>query len=284
MAYANERCRDALNTAVPTQTGASLGWNGEDRRGAQWRDEAPERTRLIAALHLAEAEARRANHANDAQLRFLAAASHDLRQPLTALALYSEVLLVRLGRDDAALAADMRNCIDGLTELLTELLDLSKLQAGVVAPHIRAFDVNDLMQKVVSAHRPDAHRRGLRLRHRPSALRVRSDPVLLGRVVRNLVANAIRFTPHGGVLIGCRRIDGRTWLTVWDTGVGLAADSIDLMFGEFTQLGNEARSDDKGSGLGLAIVARTAALLGLQLRVRSRIGRGSLFAVELPVC
>jgi CheY-like chemotaxis protein len=127
----------------------------------------------------------------------------------------------------------------------------------------------------------EAQIKGLRLRCLSSHLTARSDPLLFKRLLNNLIANAIRYTEKGGVLIACRRRQGKTWVEVWDTGIGIPADKTAEIFEEFKQLGDGARS--QGSGLGLAIVARTAALLGLEIRVRSRPGRGSMFAVELPL-
>jgi PAS domain S-box-containing protein len=224
-----------------------------------------------------------AERANRAKSRFLAAASHDLRQPLAALTLYVGALRYKLGPADGQMLANMKDCIASLSELLTDLLDLSKLEAGVVAPKVGEFAIADLLGKVVAAHAPEAMAKKLRLRLRPSTLTARADPLLLGRLLGNLVANAVRYTRQGGVLIGCRRRQGKTWIEVWDTGIGIAEDKTDEIFEEFRQLDNDERGQGKGSGLGLAIVARAAELMGLQIRVRSRPGRGSLFAVELPL-
>ena len=232
------------------------------------------------ALKAAKAEAERAN---DAKSRFLAAASHDLRQPLTGLSLYARVLKTKLGEGDAGLQQNIENCIKSLSELLTDLLDLSKLQAGVVEPKTTEFAVGELLARLASTHAPEAQAKGLALRHRPSRLIARSDPILLGRLLGNLMDNALRYTERGGVLIGCRRRAGKVWIEVWDTGMGIPADKTGEIFEEFRQLGNDERGDRKGSGLGLAIVARVAGLLGLAIRVRSRPSHGSLFAIELPV-
>ena len=222
-----------------------------------------------------------AERANDAKSRFLAAASHDLRQPLSALALYIGVLASRVDAEDSALVGNMRDCVGSLSEMLRDLLDLSKLEAGVVTPKLADFAVDEMLARIVSSFAPKASAKGIFLRCVPRRIAARSDPVLFHRMVGNLVSNAVRYTQSGGVLVGCRRRAGKLWIEVWDTGVGIPADKTAAVFEEFTQLRTGAAAE-KGSGLGLTIVARTAALLGLELRVDSRVGKGSLFALELP--
>ena len=239
-----------------------------------------ERKEAEEALKASKAEAERANNAKS---RFLAAASHDLRQPLAALALYMDVLGTRLKPYDGPLLLNMKDCVAGLSEMLNDLLDLSKLEAGVVVPEVRDFPVIDLLNNVLAAHAPEAQSKGLRLGCRTAGQIAHTDPVLLRRMIGNLVSNAVRYTERGGVLVGCRRHAGRTWIEVRDTGIGIPHDKTGEIFEEFKQLGNDERSRERGSGLGLAIVARTAALLGLQIRVASVPGRGSMFAVELPL-
>lgn len=234
------------------------------------------RKRTEDELKAAKAEAERAN---EAKSRFLAAASHDLRQPLSALGLYAKVLEGHVDAAGAPLLAKLKACLASLGELLSDLLDLSKLQAGVVTPNPADFAVAGMLANLLSVHEPEARWKGLALRCRPSALWSRTDQVLFQRIVGNIIDNAIRYTERGGVLVGCRRRRGKIWVEVWDTGSGIPADKTGEIFEEFRQLG-EART--RGSGLGLAIVARTAALLGLNIGVRSRPGRGSVFAVELP--
>ncbi|HEX5394344.1 MAG TPA: PAS domain-containing protein [Rhodocyclaceae bacterium] len=225
----------------------------------------------------------KAEQANNAKSRFLAAASHDLRQPLSALALYVGMLSSCLGTEDAALLRNMKDCLSSLNELLSNLLDLSMLEAGVTKPEIRDFPLEEAFSKAVSVHAPEANIKGLLLRCADTRLAARTDPVLFGRMLRNLVSNAVRYTESGGVLVGCRRRDGKLWVEVWDTGIGIPDDKTTEIFEEFKQLDNDERSRGKGSGLGLAIVAKTAALLGLEIRVKSVLGRGSMFAVEFPL-
>ncbi|MFZ4537146.1 ATP-binding protein [Propionivibrio sp.] len=235
------------------------------------------RKRNEAALIAAMTESEKANHSKS---RFLAAASHDLRQPLSALSLYVGVLKSRSTPENAKLVGSILDCVDSLSALLTDLLDVSKLDAGVVIPKLTDFPLDELLTSLVTVHSAEAGLKGLRLRTRSTGAFVRTDQILLRRVLGNLVDNALRYTEKGGVLIGCRRHQGKLWVEVWDSGIGIAEDQTEYVYEEFRQLGDDARN--RGSGLGLAIVAKTAKLLGLQIRLRSRPGRGSMFAIELP--
>lgn len=228
---------------------------------------------LRSAMELAE-------QADRAKSRFLAAASHDLRQPLAALALYLGLLRGHVPLDQQPLMRNVDDCVASLSELLDDLLDVSKLDAGVVTVEASDFSVDTLLRRQLSVHTGPASQKGLRLRFRPSNFISHTDPVLLGRIIGNLVSNAIRYTEHGGVLLACRCRAGRWWVEVRDTGIGIPEDQTGHIFEEFRQLGNQARN--RGSGLGLAIVAKTATLLGLEVRVHSRPGRGSRFAISLP--
>ncbi|HJV25835.1 MAG TPA: ATP-binding protein [Aromatoleum sp.] len=237
-------------------------------------------TDLAAATKVAEAARIDAERANNSKSRFLAAASHDLRQPLSALNLYIDVLRAKSSAADRPLLVNLKECVASLNVLLTDLLDLSKLDAGVVTPSIVDFPIADILSNLQSVHAPDAQLKGLRLRCVESGLTVRTDAVMFRRMVCNLVSNAIRYTERGTVLIGCRRRHGKTWVEVWDTGIGIPKAKTKEIFEEFKQL-DEART--RGSGLGLAIVDRSAKLLGLDVRVRSTPGRGSMFAIEAPI-
>ncbi|HSG22176.1 MAG TPA: PAS domain S-box protein, partial [Azonexus sp.] len=209
-----------------------------------------ERKKAEDAVKAATAEA---EQANDAKSRFLAAASHDLRQPLSALSIYVGVLKNKVAPVDAPLLDNMANCLDSLSELLTDLLDISKLDAGVVTPVPSEFSVADLLANMVAVHEPEALLKGLRLRAVASSLHARTDPVLFRRMIGNLIANAVRYTERGGVVVGCRRHQGKYWIEVWDSGIGIPEDKTADVFEEFRQLDNDARQ--RGSGLGLAIVA-----------------------------
>jgi signal transduction histidine kinase/CheY-like chemotaxis protein len=237
-----------------------------------------ERRRAETASLAAKAEA---DQANNAKSRFLAAASHDLRQPLAALSLYVNILKNKVAPADKKLVTQLTECVDSLSGLLTDLLDLSKLDAGVVTPKVSDFSIAETLASLVSIHTPEAGLKGLQLRCRPTRLTGRTDPVLFQRILGNLIQNALRYTERGGVLVACRQRRGKTWVEVYDTGIGIPADQTAAIFEEFRQLGDQARNS--GSGLGLAIVAKTAALLGLEVRVRSRPGSGSVFAIELPL-
>ena len=228
---------------------------------------------LLAAK--AEAEA-----ANRAKSQFLAAASHDLRQPISALLLYVGVLRNTVSPDRLALVENIQTCLDSMNALLTDLLDVSKLEAGVVVPAISNFALDDLLNSLIPVYDARAEQKGLRLRVRPSGFVVRSDPQLLRRILGNLIANAVRYTTQGGVLVVCRQYQAKRWLEVWDTGIGISPDSRGFIFEQFSQLAEDGVK--KGSGLGLAIVAQTAKLLNLQIRLNSRPGSGSMFAIELP--
>lgn len=231
-----------------------------------------------ATLRAARAEADRANQAKS---RFLAAVSHDLRQPLAALRVYAGLLSNSQATSYSKVVSNIKDCIADLGELLDDLLDLSKLEAGVVTPMLSDVVVTDLFAHLLTLHEPDAQAKGLQLRCVPSKVVGRTDLVLFRRVLGNFLTNAIRYTERGGVLVGCRRRQGKTWIEIWDTGIGIRAEDTAVIFEEFKQLGNGARNS--GSGLGLAIVSKTAALLGLEISVRSRVGRGSVFGIELPL-
>lgn len=225
-----------------------------------------------------------AEQAYHAKARFLAAASHDLRQPMQALTIFHELL-----RNEAQttrggdLLANAQQAADAMGMLLETFLDISKLDAKVIKPACRAFSVQALFAEMEREFAPIAELKGLRLNVHPCSASIVSDPVLLGQVLRNLLANAIRYTPSGRVLIGCRRREDQLAIAVLDTGIGIAADEHTAIFGEFYQVGNEARDRRQGLGLGLAIVDRIVHLLDHPLTLRSEPGRGSCFVVTVPL-
>lgn len=223
--------------------------------------------------------------ANLAKSRFLASASHDLRQPVVTIGLLID-LLRDLSRDDTQRA--MIDRVDGavasMETLLGGLLDLSRFEAGTVSPKREPIDVQALFTAVSSHSEETARMKGLRVHFRCApGLGVRSDPLLLEQILRNLVSNALRYTQRGGVLVTARRRGQQALLQVWDTGIGIPAEQQSAIFEEFVQLNNPARERTRGLGLGLAIVQRAAALLGHRLLLRSVPGRGSCFGVELPL-
>ncbi len=228
---------------------------------------------------VARAEAERANAAKS---HFLAAASHDLRQPLHALDIYVRLIAASVPPTCEMLVDKMKLCSDNLSALLNDLLDLSKLDAGGVKPRISAFALSEFLGQIAATHEPSAEQKELLFRVASTRLVASTDPQLLRQLVANLVANAIRYTERGGILLGVRRRDGKLWIEVWDTGIGIPPDKTSEIFEPFLQLGNPARDQEQGAGLGLALVQRLAKVLGLEIRVNSRLGRGSLFAIEVP--
>jgi PAS domain S-box-containing protein len=224
-----------------------------------------------------------ADSANASKTRFLAAASHDLRQPLMALAMFVSALDA-CNRDPglATVIGKIRSSADEVTALLNALLDISRLDADLVTPAPSAVELGPLFETLDAEFAPLARAAGLSFRAVRSSLAVATDPVLLAAILRNLLNNAIRFTGHGGVVLGCRRHGDLVRIEVWDTGIGIAEADLELIFQEFHQVHNRERhrAAGLGLGLGLAMVSRIARLLGLRVTVRSRPGRGSVFALE----
>lgn len=232
-----------------------------------------DRTRELSDANLRLADATRE------KTRFLAAASHDLLQPLHAARLFSTALARQTEGSARALVARVDRSIVAAENLLRALLDISRLDAGGIQPNPECVALAPLVTDIVEGMRPLADEKGLRLRLGPCFGTVRTDPGLLRSVLQNLLANAVRYTPAGAVLVGVRRRGADLRIDVVDTGVGIAADQQQAIFAEFTRLG---QVDAEGLGLGLAIVDRIARLLGLTVSLRSRPGRGSRFSVSLP--
>ncbi|WP_345772430.1 hybrid sensor histidine kinase/response regulator [Azospirillum baldaniorum] len=215
-----------------------------------------------------------------ARSRFLASASHDLRQPFQAMRLFLDALCSQISDEKALSTAEMLgNAMTAGERLLNALLDISTLDAGTVTPDPQTVSLDELLGQLVEEFRPQSEEKGLRLRARLCPGTVKTDPVLFGRVMRNLLTNAIRYTRHGGLLLAMRRRGNRWRIDVWDTGFGIPEEQLTAIFDEFHQLQNPNR--DPTLGLGLAIVRRLAELLGLQVEVRSRIGRGTVFSISL---
>jgi signal transduction histidine kinase/CheY-like chemotaxis protein len=221
--------------------------------------------------------------ANLAKSRFLAAASHDLRQPLHALNLFldqrrSETSQVERSRLDA----QIDTAVAAMNELFNSLLDISKLDAGVLAPSISEFPIYHLLKRIETTFVATARESGLRLRVVSSRAWVRSDFILLERILLNLVSNAVRYTERGGVVIGCRHRNGRLRIDVCDSGIGIPEDQRRNIFGEFYQLDSGEKDRRGGLGLGLAIVDRICGLLDHPFELTSSAGRGSCFSVLVP--
>lgn len=240
--------------------------------------------RLELNLRLREA-LDRAELANQAKTRFLASASHDLRQPIHALSLFSGSLLLRPMDDrTGAIARQIDQAVQSLASQLDALLDISRLDAGVIESAISTVDLHLLLTQLTEEFRPQAEDKKLRLDLRcERGLMVRTDPMLLQRILRNLLSNAIKYTDRGSVeLVGAR--DGRRCgISVRDTGRGIPDAEHARIFEEFYQLQNPERDRSKGLGLGLAIVRRLTDLLGVELRLESAPGAGSCFRIELPL-
>ena len=223
-----------------------------------------------------------AEAANLAKSRFLAAASHDLRQPIHALNLYLGAFAqIQLPRQAGSLLTKVRQCAHIMDEMFRTLLDISKLDAGAVKTQVCTFALAPLLARAKLEFEPQARVKGLKLRVARSSAYARSDPALVERILRNLISNAIRYTEAGGVVVGCRNHRGTIRVCVYDTGVGIEPAEQSLVFEEFYQVGNKERDRSKGLGLGLAIVERLARLLNAPVTLRSRTGRGSLFAFDL---
>ena len=242
------------------------------------------RTRVAEATAGLQRQKEAAERATLAKSHFLAAASHDLRQPLHALGLFVSALAhSESAKREPELVAHIRSATDSLQNLLDAILDLSRLDGGNVVPRITAFGLGPVLESVQRDLALVAEHKGLRLRVRPTDLWTRSDADLVQRILLNLVGNALRYTRSGGVLVSCRRRGDRVLLEVWDTGAGIPENAREEIFEEYIQLENPERDRAKGLGLGLAICRRLAGLLGASLGVRSRPGHGSVFWITLPL-
>jgi len=230
-------------------------------------------------------EARKAAvDANLAKSKFLSAAGHDLKQPLEAIGMFSGMLERRMPDDrSAAIMRDMHDAQRSMRSLLDSILSLSKLEAGVVAPNPSKFDLQPLLIQLTREYRVSAQSKGISLRLVPTTLTLNTDPLLLERIIRNFLSNAVRYTKEGRILLGCRRSEDDFRIEVWDTGPGIPTEGIENIFTEFSQLHDPERDRSEGIGLGLAIVKRLANLLDLKIECSSKVGHGSRFAVVIPI-
>lgn len=224
-----------------------------------------------------------ADRANETKTRFLAAASHDLRQPLSSALLFLESI------QDAALAGldldylnKARVALASLSNLLDTLLDVARLDSGGIEPHYAVFPISAVLDRLVPEFASVARSAGLELKYLPSSAWVRSDMHLLETVLRNLISNAIRYSPRGRVLVGCRRRREGLAISVYDTGIGIEREHLEAIFSAYYQIPSGKRGRTAGIGLGLSIVQRISRLLSLERLVRSAPGRGSLFGVVVP--
>ncbi|HUL90583.1 MAG TPA: hybrid sensor histidine kinase/response regulator [Pseudolabrys sp.] len=242
------------------------------------RERTEELTRLNAALAHAKGEA---EAANISKTKFLAAASHDILQPLNAARLYVTSLIERGARDDRRLVDNIDASLEAVEEILGALLDMSRLDTGALRPEFATFRVDELLRQIDLEFAPLATAKGLKLTFVPCTLAVRSDRRLLRRLIQNLVSNAIKYTPEGSVLVGCRRQGNDLRIDVYDTGVGIPQSKWRDIFVEFHRLDQGARIA-RGLGLGLSIVERVARVLDCKIELESESGRGSHFAVTVP--
>jgi signal transduction histidine kinase/ActR/RegA family two-component response regulator len=238
--------------------------------------------RVQAQLTRELGDARRsAEQANTAKSRFLATASHDMRQPLHALTLYIASLQRRVDTSDARdILGKMNVAVRSMTRLFNALLDMARLEAGVLKPDVGEFALDDLLEEVAAQALESRQISTARLRIVRTRLRVRSDPDLLVIVLRNLANNALKHSGGARVLLGCRRSGSAVSIEVHDDGQGIPADQLQALFGEFVR--GERAASKEGVGLGLAIVERVSELLDHPLEVRSEVGRGSVFSIRVP--
>ena len=244
-------------------------------------DDVTDRKRTEEALEAAKWQAERANLSKS---RFLAAASHDLRQPLQTLSLLQGILAKKVTDNEGQeIVVKLGDMIDAMSSMLNTLLDINQLEAGIVRAEIVDFPIDDLLTQLRTELAYAAGASGLGWHVVPCGLAVRSDPRLLAQILRNLLSNAVKYTKRGKILLGCRRRGDCLRIEVWDTGIGISEEHVALIFEEFHQLDNPARERSRGLGLGLSIVQRLANLLGHAVNVRSWVRKGSVFAIEVPL-
>jgi two-component system, chemotaxis family, CheB/CheR fusion protein len=229
-----------------------------------------------------QAAKRQAELANAAKSHFLAAASHDLRQPLQTLVLIQDLLMKSVeGKTAQKMVTRLGETLGAMSGMLNTLLDINQIEAGTVHAEMVSFPIGDLLDRLRDEFAYHARAKGLSLCVVPCSLSIRSDPRLLEQMIRNLLSNAMKYTEHGKVLLGCRRHNGVLSIEVWDTGIGIPDKELQAIFEEYRQLDNPARERGRGLGLGLSIVQRLGKLLSHRVRVRSQLGKGSVFAIEV---
>lgn len=254
---------------------------------AQVRHRTEELHSALSKLELANADLRSARddseRANRVKTRFFTAVGHDLLQPLHAARLtLSELADVQQTTDALRLTSNISTALTTIEDLLTSILDLSKLEAGAFVPKLQAVALGDVFEQLAVSTEPIARRKGLELRWRPTDLAVRSDPLMLRRILQNLLANATRYTDKGGVLLAARKRGDGVSIEVWDTGPGIAAAERERIFEEFQRGSAYERGGATGFGLGLSIVKRMSGALSHPISLRSRVGRGSCFSIVAP--
>ena len=291
----SEDARRVLRTAAPIEreiTSSDGAWfsrrilpyraHGETVEGVVITfTDVSDRKRTASALEAAKQEAERADAAKS---RFLAAASHDLRQPLQTLTLLHSLMHKADDLDQSrAFLARSKEALAAMSGMLDTLLDINQIEAGAVTAEIVNFPVDRLLDVVREEFKYQAEARNLGFKVVPCGLSIETDPRLLEQMVRNLLSNALKYTKRGKVLLGCRRHDGALSLEIWDTGIGIPGKELRAIFDEYHQVGNAARDKGRGLGLGLAIVRRLGDLLGHHVHVRSHRGRGSVFGIDIAL-
>jgi len=271
-----QHLNDELEQRVTARTDELL----EANRNLQ--QQITQRKQIAQALRDARDAAEAANRSKD---KYLAAASHDLLQPLNAARLLISTLRERKLPDvEQVLVERTHQALEGAEDLLTDLLDISRLDQSAVKPDIAPYRLDELLGPLVSEFQSVAQAAGLSLRVHMGDYAISTDLRLMTRILRNFLSNACRYTDAGSILLGARRRGEHLRLEVWDTGRGIPADRLDSIFLEFNQLDVGRAADRKGVGLGLAIVERIARILGYPVGVQSRPGRGSVFSIDVPLC
>jgi signal transduction histidine kinase/CheY-like chemotaxis protein len=237
---------------------------------------------LQREAHAAQQAKQAALHAERDKTRFLAAASHDLRQPMHAISLLVGMLRPRASEAEREVVERLERSVESMEGLFSTILDLSKLDAGVVKPDMAAVPLSAVFDSIEVHFAPQAAAKNLALKVFASRAIVDTDRAVLERLLRNLVSNAIKYTREGKVLVGCRRRGAVLKVAVWDTGVGIAAEDLGRIFEEYFRAGAGPRDRSEGLGLGLSIVRRLAQVLGSDIAVRSAPGRGSVFGLTVP--
>jgi signal transduction histidine kinase len=270
----------SLAGAIVSLAAAALTWHAFDT----WRRTRVELVQQLEQIRSIERQLDAAQRTDEDKSRFLAIASHDLRQPVHALGLFAATLQRRLQRTpDESLARNLMQAIDGLERSFNAILDISRLDGGALVPRLQTFPLRDMFRRLHMLHAGQAEFAGLGLRFSPGGKSVTSDPQLLERIVGNLVQNAIKYTSRGGIVVVARSTAHAVNIEVWDTGCGIAAHDLPRIFDEFYQVGRTDRERSRGLGMGLAIVKRLAKLLGHRLEVRSAPGRGTMFRVGVAI-
>ncbi len=238
---------------------------------------------VAGAIHLLREKKEQAERAHREKSQFLAMASHDLRQPIHALGLYVAELRRRIpGEEEQRLIGQVECSVDAIAQLINSLLDMAKLDAGVVVPNQQSCDISRILDRINGNFRMLAEAKQIRLVLRPLQDTIVSDPLMLERILMNLVGNALKYTPpHGTVLVACRRRDADMSIEVRDNGIGIDREKQSAIFSEYVQLNSPRLDAQQGLGLGLSIVDRLVKLLGHRISLRSASGKGSTFALRV---